>query len=214
MPVAHVMGAGGVFSGAIVQVQPSLLVRLDPPRDGRDRDVLLHPRSARTVVPTTRPARAKDLEHRVARLIAFSDSGRNIPLRLLVYRIEGPLLLPIHIFAGGLAIVLGAVALLAAKGGTIHRRIGLLFVYAMLVMGISASILAVFAKVHRPECAGGFMTAYFVVTALMTVRPVSSWTRLICCHVTDAAGLALFNIMGGAVKAFNSPRVFSTASRS
>src|SRR4051812_8812445 len=51
------------------------------------------------------------------------------------------MLLTIHIAAGGLAIVLGAVALLAKKGGTIHRRSGLLFVYAMLVMGFSASIL-------------------------------------------------------------------------
>jgi len=47
------------------------------------------------------------------------------------------MLLPIHIVAGGLAIVLGAVALSVKKGGTIHRRSGLLFVYAMLVMGTS-----------------------------------------------------------------------------
>ena len=50
-------------------------------------------------------------------------------------------LLPIHVAAGGLALVLGAVALLVKKGGTIHRRSGLLFVCAMLVMGISAAIL-------------------------------------------------------------------------
>ena len=30
-------------------------------------------------------------------------------------------LLPIHVAAGGLALVLGAVALLARKGGTVHR---------------------------------------------------------------------------------------------
>ena len=43
------------------------------------------------------------------------------------------MLLPIHVAAGGLALVLGAVALLAKKGGTVHRRSGLLFVYAMVV---------------------------------------------------------------------------------
>jgi len=48
------------------------------------------------------------------------------------------MLLPIHIAAGGLALVLGAVALMVKKGGTIHRRSGLLFVYAMLIMGVSA----------------------------------------------------------------------------
>jgi uncharacterized membrane protein len=38
------------------------------------------------------------------------------------------MLLPIHVATGGLALVLGAVALLVKKGGTIHRRGGLLFV--------------------------------------------------------------------------------------
>ena len=45
------------------------------------------------------------------------------------------LVLPIHVAAGGLALVLGAVALLAKKGGAIHRRSGLLFVCAMLAWG-------------------------------------------------------------------------------
>jgi hypothetical protein len=107
------------------------------------------------------------------------------------------MLLPIHIAAGGLALVLGAVALLVKKGGTIHRRSGLLFVYAMLVMGISASILG--------NWGAGLMTAYFVGTALTTVRPVSPWTRRInAAALTVVVGLALVAIVGG-VKAFNSP---------
>ena len=61
------------------------------------------------------------------------------------------MLLPIHIAAGGLAMVLGAVALSVKKGGTIHRRIGLLFVYAMLVMGISGAILGI-RKGPTAEC--------------------------------------------------------------
>lgn len=52
------------------------------------------------------------------------------------------MLLPIHVAAGGLALVLVAVALLPRKGGTTHRRSGRLLVYALLVMGISASTLA------------------------------------------------------------------------
>ena len=51
------------------------------------------------------------------------------------------MLLPIHVIAGGLAIVLGFTALFVKKGGNLHRRSGLLFVYAMIVMGVSASIL-------------------------------------------------------------------------
>jgi uncharacterized membrane protein len=108
------------------------------------------------------------------------------------------LVLPIHVAAGGLALVLGAVALLAKKGGTIHRRSGLLFVYAMLLMGISAAILG--------NAGGGLMAVYFVSTALTTVRPASPWTRRInVAALTVAVGLALIDIAGG-VKAFNSPR--------
>ena len=50
-------------------------------------------------------------------------------------------LLPIHIAAGGLAMVLGAVALSVKKGGTIHRRSGLPFVCSMLVLGATAALL-------------------------------------------------------------------------
>jgi len=115
------------------------------------------------------------------------------------------MLLPIHIAAGGLAMVLGAVALLVKKGGTVHRRSGLLFVYAMLVMGISAAILGVRAGANGNVFAG-LMTAYFVMTALTTVRPASQWTgRTNAAALTVAVGLALVDIAAG-VEAFNSPR--------
>src|SRR5687767_12643643 len=88
------------------------------------------------------------------------------------------MLLPIHIAAGALAIVLGAVALLVKKGGIVHRRSGMLFVYAMLVMGITASMLGVLKNGPGDGNMGAaFLTAYFVGTALTTVRPVWPWTR-------------------------------------
>ena len=117
------------------------------------------------------------------------------------------MLLPIHIAAGGLAIVLGAVALLVKKGGTIHRRSGLLFVYAMLVMGTSASILALRNGVTDGNVMAALLTAYFVGTALTTVRPASPWTRRVnAAALTFALGLALIAVVGG-VTAVNSPRV-------
>jgi hypothetical protein len=117
------------------------------------------------------------------------------------------LLLPIHIAAGGLAIVFGAVALAVKKGGTLHRRSGLLFVYAMLVMGFSASILGFRKSPTDPNVLTGLMTAYFVGTALVTVRPASPWTRRInAASLMIVVGLALGSIVGG-VKAFNSPGV-------
>ncbi|MGH9670481.1 MAG: hypothetical protein ACRD3A_10260 [Terriglobales bacterium] len=116
------------------------------------------------------------------------------------------MLLSIHVAAGGLAIVLGAVALSVKKGGTIHRRSGLLFVYAMLALGITASILGFLKSPTDGNVFAGFMTAYFVATALTTVRPASPWTRRInVAGLAVALGLAIVDIMAG-VKAFNSPR--------
>lgn len=116
------------------------------------------------------------------------------------------LLLPIHIAAGGLAIVFGAVALVVKKGGAIHRRSGMLFVYAMLAMGFSASILALFRNgLTDPNLIAALMTAYFVGTALTTVRPVSPWTRRInAAALRVVVGLAFLSILGG-VRAFNNP---------
>jgi uncharacterized membrane protein len=113
-------------------------------------------------------------------------------------------LLPVHIVAGGLAIVLGAVALSAAKGATLHRKSGILFVYAMAAMGISASILA-FRNGFNANFLGGFTSVYFVITALTTVRPVSAWSsRLNLGAVVLAFALALLEI-GLGVQAMASP---------
>jgi len=115
------------------------------------------------------------------------------------------MLLPIHIAAGGLAIILGAVALSVKKGGTIHRRSGLLFVYAMLVMGVSASILSLLKGRDGGNVFAGVLTAYFVGTALTTVRPVSSWTRLInAVGLTVAVVLAVGCVFRG-VRLINTP---------
>jgi len=115
------------------------------------------------------------------------------------------MLLPIHIAAGGLAIVLGAVALSVKKGGTVHRRSGLLFVCTMLVLGTSAAIMGFRKSPTDGNVFAGLMTAYFVGTAWTTVRPVSPWTgRINAAALTIAVGLALLAIMGG-VRDVNSP---------
>ena len=115
------------------------------------------------------------------------------------------MLLPIHIAAGGLAIILGAVALLAKKGGTLHRRSGLLFVGAMLVMGVSAAILGLRNGLADGNVMAAIMTAYFVGTAWTTVRPPSPWTRRInAAALAVAVGLALLAIVGG-VRMVDSP---------
>ena len=105
--------------------------------------------------------------------------------------------LPIHIVAGALALILGAVALLARKGATLHRRSGQLFVCCMLAMGITASVLG--------HIGGGLMSAYFVVTALTTVRPVSAWTRWVNVSALLVAIVLALGLMDKGFKAFASP---------
>ena len=115
------------------------------------------------------------------------------------------MLLTIHIAAGGLAIILGAIALIAKKGGNVHRRIGMLFVYAMLVMGVTASILGIIRTASVSNVVAGVLCAYFVGTALTTVRPPSRWTRIVnASALTVALTLGLLMVVGG-VKSFASP---------
>lgn len=119
------------------------------------------------------------------------------------------ILLPIHVIAGGAAIAAGGVALLARKGGPVHRRIGLAFVGAMTAMAVSAAVIA---AVQGARGVGNLlaasMTIYFVGTAFTAVRPLSAATRRIDVGgVVVAVGIALVDIASG-VKAFNAPRGF------
>jgi uncharacterized membrane protein len=115
-------------------------------------------------------------------------------------------LLQLHILAGGLAIITGGTALAATKGGGLHRKSGVVFVYAMLTMGISASILA-FNKggFTHPNFLGAFTTGYFVITALNTVRAASVWSRrLDVAAAAVALALAILTFAAG-VRAMGQP---------
>jgi uncharacterized membrane protein len=70
----------------------------------------------------------------------------------------------------------GAVALSAAKGGQLHRASGRAFVYAMLAMCGTATVMAV-VKGQVVNVMAGSMTAYLAITALTTVRPPSAGSR-------------------------------------
>src|SRR5687768_15628289 len=119
------------------------------------------------------------------------------------------MLLPIHVAAGVLAVVLGFAALFVKKGGTIHRRSGMLFVYAMLVMGTTASILEFLQSAAATNVVAAILSLYFVGTALTTVRPASRWMRVInVAALTVAVGLAFAAIVGG-VRAVSNPGLSS-----
>jgi len=99
-------------------------------------------------------------------------------------------LVPVHVIGGIVGIVTGLVALYALKGATLHRRSGTIFVYAMLVMALSGAVIAVGRVGAAMNIPAGLVTAYLVVTALMTVRPPSAGSR----RVERGAMLAAFVI--------------------
>ena len=80
--------------------------------------------------------------------------------------------LAVHVLAGALGILSGFVALSATKGATLHRKSGTLFVYAMILMALIGSTMAV-VRGKAPGANGpvGLLTAYLVITGLITVRP-------------------------------------------
>lgn len=82
----------------------------------------------------------------------------------------------VHITAGGLAVVSGFVALAAAKGARLHRKSGLVFVGAMVVMGLSGAAIAAVTGVPG-SVIGGLLAAYLVVTGWTTVRPLAAGGR-------------------------------------
>ncbi|MFN2601426.1 MAG: hypothetical protein ABR582_01580 [Gemmatimonadaceae bacterium] len=84
-------------------------------------------------------------------------------------------LLTIHIIAGTIGIITGFIALFAVKGATLHRKVGIVFVVAMLTMAIfGATIAAAFNAAPEINVPVGLLTAYLVVTSLVTVRPPAS----------------------------------------
>lgn len=83
-----------------------------------------------------------------------------------------------HIVAGGLGILAGYVALAAAKGNRLHRRSGMVFVFAMLTMALMGSLMAVVRHVAAGANGPmGVLTAYLVITGLTTVRPPGTRSR-------------------------------------
>ena len=107
-------------------------------------------------------------------------------------------LLPVHIIAAVVALACGYVSLFATKGAPLHRKAGMLFVYAMVVMGVTASILEFLKGSAASGVIAPLITLYLVGTALTTVRPESRWTRAInIAALACAVGLAIVLIVGG-----------------
>jgi uncharacterized membrane protein len=111
-------------------------------------------------------------------------------------------LIPLHVTGGVIAIISGLLALYALKGAGLHRRSGMVFVYAMLVMSLSGAVMAVGRTSAAMNIPAGLVTAYLVITSLLTVQPPSAGSR----RMERGAMLAAFALgLASIVSALVSP---------
>ncbi len=82
----------------------------------------------------------------------------------------------LHIVAGLIALAAGAVALYGLKGAKLHRKSGMIFVLAMLVMSVTGAVTAALKPAAISVIAGA-LTFYLVTTALLTVRRPAAGAR-------------------------------------
>ena len=81
------------------------------------------------------------------------------------------LALAVHFSAGLASIVAGTIALSVAKGGRLHKRSGLIFTGAMIVLGLTAAGIGMYE--NRPgQVFAGLIAAYLVFSAMTTVKPL------------------------------------------
>lgn len=88
------------------------------------------------------------------------------------------LVLAFHVAAGIVGLVTGWIAIIARKGGTWHRRSGVVFVYAMVAMGLSAVGISVY---EGQQALTGAAAAYLIFTGWTAIRPlpgINRWTHI------------------------------------
>jgi hypothetical protein len=79
------------------------------------------------------------------------------------------LALAVHFAAGLVSIVAGTIALSVAKGGRLHKQSGMVFTWAMVVLGLTAAGIGTYE--NRPgQVFGGLLAAYLVFSAMTTVK--------------------------------------------
>jgi hypothetical protein len=110
----------------------------------------------------------------------------------------------LHIAGGSLAVVGGYAALFAPKGGRLHRRAGMLFVYAMIAMGAGAMVVGLARG--KSSWLGGPLVVYLAVTGMLAVRRTQTPARTRdIALMTAAVALGLASLVG-AIRIFLGPR--------
>jgi uncharacterized membrane protein len=107
-------------------------------------------------------------------------------------------ILAVHIAGGLLAIPAGTAAVVARKGGRIHKLAGTWFFGSMLVLGATASILEPFRMPEPGSPIVGIFVCYFVLTSWVTARRrdgATGWFEAVACVV--ALGIAAATVWDG-----------------
>jgi uncharacterized membrane protein len=111
--------------------------------------------------------------------------------------------LVLHIVAGALGLLSGYTALYSAKGATLHRKSGTVFVSSMLAMAVFGMVISagrgVAPAINLPA---GLLTAYLAVTGLTSLQAPRDGTRRF--HragmlLAAALGLACFVVAADAI---------------
>ncbi|HEX9933154.1 MAG TPA: hypothetical protein VGB08_09965 [Allosphingosinicella sp.] len=103
------------------------------------------------------------------------------------------ILLGAHILMGCLALLAGAAAVGARKGGRIHAGAGIAFASTMLFVGVTATILARLDPASDGGM-GGILTCYFVATSWVAARRrdgVSGRFEMGACALAMGGGAAI-----------------------
>lgn len=114
----------------------------------------------------------------------------------------------VHILTGTLAVLLGFLALYSAKGGALHRRSGLLFVYLMVAMATLGMVITIVRDVAPvANIPAGLLTIALVVTALTTMRPEAGARWLDVGAMLVLLGVGLASLAFGAMAIANGGRL-------
>jgi uncharacterized membrane protein len=110
-----------------------------------------------------------------------------------------PLLLPVHISTATIALLAGFLTLYVAKGRTLHRRAGVVFVGAMLVMAVCGILLAALrGKAPAVNIPVALITMYLVITGFTAVRPIDVGKRWLPQFLlVVAAGIGVTDLVFG-----------------
>ena len=103
----------------------------------------------------------------------------------------------IHIAGGMIALASGTLAVAGRKGGRLHARAGTWFLGSMLVLGVTATILA-WLQPEPQSGLGGLFTCYFVLTSWVAARRrdgTTGWFERVACAA--ALGTAVLMAWGG-----------------